>query len=135
MTIDYLQQNWALVIASVLGLGIALFVLFRASQDSRRGRLGSALTYMRDRERAAQAAEKAIGKANARIERLQAKAASVAPKQLEEARDTLVEARELAKLIDDQLLIARNNVRLLITEEYPPKRHAAMRSKYLGESN
>lgn len=135
MTIDYLQQNWALVIASVLGLGIALFVLFRVSQDSRRGRLGSALTYMRDRERAAQAAEKAIGKANARIERLQAKAASVAPKQLEEARDTLVEARELAKLIDDQLLIARNNVRLLITEEYPPKRHAAMRSKYLGESN
>lgn len=135
MTIDYLQQNWALVIASVLGLGIALFVLFRASQDSRRGRLGSALTYMRDRERAAQVAEKAIGKANARIERLQAKAASVAPRQLEEARDTLVEARELAKLIDDQLLIARNNVRLLITEEYPPKRHAAMRSKYLGESN
>ncbi len=135
MTIDYLQQNWALVIASVLGLGIALFVLFRASQDSRRGRFGSALTYMRDRERAAHAAEKAIGKANARIERLQAKAASVAPKQLEEARDTLVEARELAKLIDDQLLIARNNVRLLITEEYPPKRHAAMRSKYLGESN
>ena len=40
----------------------------------------------------------------------------------------------LQKLIDDQLLIARNNVRLLITEEYPPKRHEAMRSKYLGES-
>ena len=134
MTIDYLQQNWALVIASVLGLGIVLFVLLRASQDSRRGRLASALAYMRDRERAAQAAAMAISKGNARIERLRARAASVAPKQLEEARDALVEAQELERLIDDQLLIARNNVRMLILEEYPPKRHEAMRSRYLGES-
>lgn len=134
MTIDYLQQNWALVIASVLALGIVLFVLFRVSQDSRRGRLGFALAYMHDRERAAQATAKAISKANARIERLQVKAASVAPKQLGEARDALVEAQELERLIDDQLLIARNNVRMLIVEEYPPKRHEAMRSKYLGES-
>jgi hypothetical protein len=134
MSIEYLQQNWALVIASVLGLGIVLFVLFRASQDSRRGRLGSALTYMRERERAAQAAAKAVAKATTRIERLRAKADSVAPKQADEARDALVEAQELEKLIDDQLLIARNNVRMLILEEFPPKRHEAMRSKYLGES-
>ena len=40
----------------------------------------------------------------------------------------------MEKLIDDQLLIARNNVRMLILEEFPPKRHEAMRSKYLGES-
>ena len=47
MTIDYLQQYWALLIASVLGLGIVLFVLSRASQDSRRGRLGAALQRQR----------------------------------------------------------------------------------------
>jgi uncharacterized protein HemX len=134
MTIDDLQQYWALVIASVLGLGIVLFVLFRASQDSRRGRLGSALTYMRDRERAAQAAAKVVEKATTKIERLRAKSDSVAPKQADAARDALLEAQELQKLIDDQLLIARNDVRMLITEEYPPKRHEAMRSKYLGES-
>jgi len=134
MTIDYLQQNWALLIASVLGLGIVLFVLFRASQDSRRGRLGSALTYMRDRERAAQKAVKALEEATHKIERLRARSESVPPKQADAARDVLLEAKELQKLIDDQLLIARNNVRLLITEEYPPKRHEAMRSKYLGES-
>jgi hypothetical protein len=134
MTIDYLQQNWALLIASVLGLGIVLFVLFRASQDSRRGRLGSALTYMRDRERAARKAVKALEVATHKIERLRAKSESVPPKQVDVARDTLREAQEVQKLIDDQLLIARNNVRLLITEEYPPKRHEAMRSKYLGES-
>jgi hypothetical protein len=134
MTIDYLQQNWALLIASVLGLGIVLFVLFRASQDSRRGRLGSALTYLRDRERAAQKAAKALDKASSRIERLRVRSESVPPKQADAARDGLLEAKELQKLIDDQLLIARNNVRLLITEEYPPNRHDAMRSKYLGES-
>jgi hypothetical protein len=134
MTIDYLQQNWALLIASVLGLGIVLFVLLRASQDSRRGRLGSALTYLRDRERAAQKAAKALDKASSRIERLRARSESVPPKLADAARDALTEAQELQKLIDDQLLIARNNVRLLIVEEYPPKRHDAMRSKYLGES-
>jgi hypothetical protein len=134
MTIDYLQQNWALLIASVLGLGIVLFVLLRASQDSRRGRLGSALTYLRDRERAAQKAAKALDKAGSRIERLRARSESVPPKLADAARDALTEAQELQKLIDDQLLIARNNVRLLIVEEYPPKRHDAMRSKYLGES-
>jgi hypothetical protein len=134
MTIDTLQQNWALLIASVLGLGIVLFVLFRASQDSRRGRLGSALTYLRDRERAAQKAAKALDKAGSRIERLSVRSESVPPKQADAARDALAEAQELQKLIDDQLLIARNNVRLLIVEEYPPKRHDAMRSKYLGES-
>jgi hypothetical protein len=58
----------------------------------------------------------------------------VPPKLADAARDALTEAQELQKLIDDQLLIARNNVRLLIVEEYPPKRHDAMRSKYLGES-
>ena len=134
MTIDYLQQNWALLIASVLGLGIVLFVLFRASQDSRRGRLGSALTYLRDRERAAQKAAKTLDKASSRIERLRARSESVPPKLADAARDALTEAQELQKLIDDQLLIARNKVRLLITEEYPPKQHEAMRSKYLGES-
>ena len=134
MTIDDLQQYWALVIASVLVLGIVLFVLFRASQDSRRGRLGSALTCMRDRERAARKAAKALEEATHKIERLKSKSESVPPKQADAARDALLEAKELQKLIDDQLLIARNNVRLLITEEYPPKRHKAMRSKYLGES-
>ena len=134
MTIDYLQQNWALIIASVLGLGIVLFVLFRASQDSRRGRLGSALTYMHDRERAARKSVKALEEATHKIERLRARSESVPPKQADAARDALLEAQELQKLIDDQLLIARNKVRVLITEEYPPKRHEAMRSKYLGES-
>lgn len=134
MTINDLQQNWALVIASVLGLGIVLFVLFRAAQDSRRGRLGSALTYMRDRERAARKAVKALEEATLRIERLRARSESVPPKQADAARDKLLEAQELQKLIDDQLLIARNDVRMLITKEYPPKRHEAMRSKYLGES-
>ncbi len=134
MTIDYLQQNWALLIAGVLGLGIVLFVLFRASQDSRRGRLGAALTYMRDRERAARKALKVLEEATRKIERLRARSESVPPKQADAARDALREAQELQKLIDDQLLIARNNVRLLITEEYPPKRHEAMRRKLLGES-
>ena len=36
-------KYWALIIASVLGLAILLFVAFRLLQDSRRGQLSSAL--------------------------------------------------------------------------------------------
>ena len=89
---------------------------------------------MRDRERAARKAVKALEEATHKIERLRVRSESVPPKQADAARDGLQEAQELQKLIDDQLLIARNNVRLLIVEEYPPKRHDAMRSKYLEES-
>ena len=37
----------------------------------------------------------------------------------------------MQKIANDQVLIARNQVRKIILEEYPPKRHAAMRLKYL----
>ena len=133
MTQEFLLQNWALVIASVLGTGIVLFVIYRIYRDSARGRLRAAVTYLRHRQRAAQSAAKAVDKAQARLERLRAKADSVVPKQADAARDALVEAQELRKLIGDQLLIAQNDVRVLIVEEYPPRRHKAMRQKYLGE--
>ena len=133
MTQELLLQNWALVIASVLGTGIVLFVIYRIYRDSTRGRLRTAVTYLRDRERAAQSAARDVDKAMARLERLRAKADSVVPKQADAARDATMEAQELQKLINDQLQIAQNDVRVLIVEEYPPRRHAAMRQKYLGE--
>jgi len=133
MTIEYLTRHWALVIASVLGTAILLFIVFRALQDSVGGRLRAAVRYLRDRERALQDAARVISKAEANLERLQAKAESVAPRQGEKAREALVEAQETWKLVEDQMLIGKNNVRMLILEEYPPKRHEAMRKSYLSE--
>ena len=133
MTIEYLMQNWALVVASILGTAVLFFVLFRVFQDSARGRLQANVRQLRNRERAAQTAARAVEKATARLERLRAKADAVKPRHAEEAKEALGEARELQKIIDSQVLVARNNVRTLILEEYPPKRHEAMRNKYLAE--
>ncbi len=133
MSPEFLMKNWALVAASVLGTAILLFVLFRAYQDSSRGRFKAAVVQLRKREREARAARNAVDKAATKLERLRAKAASVKPRHVQEASESLEDARALLKIADDQVLVGRNHVRKLIVEEYPPKRHEAMRDRYLGQ--
>jgi len=133
MTIDTLTQYWALVIASVLGAAVMIFLVFRVFHDSTRGRLQAAVKHLRERQKAAQAASRVVDRAVAKLDRLQSRSESVSPSQVQGARDALEEARGFQKLVDDQVLVVRNNVRTVILEEYPPKRHAAMRHKYLAE--
>lgn len=132
MTIDYLTRNWALVIASVIGTAVLLFVLLRAFQNSTRGRLGTTVAQLRQREKQAAKAARAVAKATARLERLRAKAESVKPRHAQEASEALADALALQKIAADQVLVARNHLRKLILEEYPPKRQAALRAKFLG---
>lgn len=133
MSPEFLIKNWALVVASVLGTAILLFVLFRAYQDSSRGRFRATVGVLRRREQEARAARNAVDKAENKLERLRAKAESVKPRHAQEASESLEDARALLKIADDQVLVGRNHVRKLIVEEYPPKRHEAMRIKYLGQ--
>jgi hypothetical protein len=133
MSVEFLTKNWALVAASVLGAGILLFVLFRAFQDSSRGRLNAAVSALKKREKEARAAKRAVDKGEAKLERLRSKAAAVKPRHAQEVSESLEDARALLKIADDQVLVARNHVRKLIVEDYPPKRHEAMRNKYLGQ--
>lgn len=133
MMIEFLTKNWALVIASALGTGVMLFVLFRAYQDSSRGRLKATVGQLRQREQEARAAGNAVDKAARNLDRLRAKADSVKPRHAQEAVETLEDARSLLKIAEDQVLVGRNHVRKLIVEEYPPKQHEAMRSRYLGQ--
>jgi len=133
MTLEYLSKYWALVAASVLGTAVLLFVVFRAYQDSARGRLQATVKQLRSREQDARAARRAVDKAVAGLDRLRAKADSAKPRHVQEASEALEDARALQKIADDQVLIARNHVRKLILEEYAPKRHEAMRTRYLGQ--
>lgn len=131
MTLEYFSKNWALVVASVIGTAVLLFVVFRAYQDSARGRLNATVRQLRCREQKALAARKAVDKAVATVDRLRTKADSVKPRRVQEASETLEDARALQKIADDQVLVARNHVRMIILEEYPPRRHEAMRTRYL----
>ena len=53
------------------------------------------------------------------------------PRSIAEAAGALEDARALQKIAEDQLLIARNHVRKIILEEYPPQRHEALRQRFL----
>lgn len=132
MSYELLRPYWALLIASVLGTAIFLFVIYRAYQDSAAGRLQSLAQALRRREQAAKGAAKAVTRLQARLGRMRTKTDSIKPRHAQEATDALLDAQALAKIADDQVLVARNLVRKHILEEYPPKRHAALRDKYLG---
>lgn len=131
MTLEFVSKNWALVAASVLGTAVLLFVVFRAFQDSARGRLQATVRGLRDREQQVRATNLAVDKAVATLDRLQRNAASVRPRRLQEAAEALEDARALAKIASDQVLVARNHVRKIILEDYPPSQHDAMRRRYL----
>ncbi|MEJ2129185.1 MAG: hypothetical protein P8X81_10105 [Woeseiaceae bacterium] len=129
-----LQHYWALIAASILILGVALFVLYRLLEDSRRGRLAKALNHLHERERALSKASKSLGKAQGRLEKLQSRGDSVPPGKVLEARDAVQAADETVRLLNDQVLVVRTNARTVILEDYPPKQHAALLKRCLGET-
>ena len=133
MTLEYATTHWALLSASVLGLAVVMFVVWRIWLDSARGQLRGALRTLRQTERDVTRLELNVRKSAATLARLQAKAESVKPSRLQEAAGTAQDAEALLKIAADQILIAENHVRRIIVEEFPPKRHETMRSKYLRE--
>lgn len=126
-------QYWALIIASVLGLAILLFVVFRLLEDSRRGQLSSALNELRERETALHSASKKVSKSLLKYEKLAAMGDKVPPNKYLAAKDAMAEARETEALLTEQVLVLRNNARTIILQDYPPTKHEAMCRKYLGE--
>ena len=55
------------------------------------------------------------------------------PRRLEEAAGAVQDAEALLKIAGDKVLIAENHVRRIIVEEFPPKHHERMRSRYLPQ--
>ena len=131
MTRDFLIGNWALVIASVLGTAVFLFVLLRLYDASPRGRLGQAVRRLRLRKQAAARARRRAARAEARLARLRDKAATIRPRLLSAADESVQDTRMLQNIADDQVLIAIREVREVIVEEFPPNRHDELRNKYL----
>ena len=135
MTIALLQQHWALLIASIVGTAVLMFVGWRAWLGSTHGRLQFALRRLRAVRREADRKHRALRGLAARRDALEARADSVKPLRLQEAREAVQDGEALLKIANDQLLIAENHVRKIIVEEFPPNRHGRMRRKYLpGES-
>lgn len=132
MTFEFATRHWALLSASVLGWAVVMFVLWRIWLDSARGQLRRAVRRLREAEREAHRQSVAGEKLAATLARLLEKAESIKPRHVQETREAVQDAEALLKIATDQVLIARNHVRRIIVEEFPPRRHEAMREKFLG---
>jgi hypothetical protein len=131
MSLNFLQQHWALIVAGVVGTLVLLFAGWRAWLDSPRGRLFVARRRLRDKGLEARRQHKQLVRLSTHLESLQSKADSVKPRRLQEATEAAQDARALLKIAKDQVLIAENHVRKIIVEEFPPQRHERLRSRYL----
>jgi hypothetical protein len=131
MTLADAQQHWALLGAGFLGVAVLLFAGWRAWLDSSRGRLRAARRRLLARQREAARCLRAGERARTRLESLARRSESVKPSRLQAAQEAVQDAEALAKIASDQVLIAENQLRSIIVEEFPPKRHERMRRRYL----
>jgi len=59
----------------------------------------------------------------------------VKPRVLNESNEALADAKALAKIAGDRVLIAENQLRRVILEEFPPTQHEKLRNRYLPEAS
>jgi hypothetical protein len=131
MNTEQLQHHWALILASAAALLLLIvFVhhLIRRSASAQLRRMRKAL----DEECAKLSkAGAAVEKAERRKARLMERADRVKPRLLTESAEALQDARALAKIARDRVLVAENQLRRVIFEEFPPAEHEKLRSRYL----
>lgn len=131
MTPALLQQHWALLSAGIVGGAALAFAAWRAWLDSPRGRLAAARRRLGNARAEARRGQKRLQQLSAKLTALEKKADSVRPRRLEDTAGAVQDAAALLKIAGDQVLIAENHVRKIIFEEFPPKHHERMRSRYL----
>ncbi len=128
---DLLKSNWALIVAAIIGSIIIVLIVIQLIKRSAGGQLRQTLKTLAKARLDEAKARKSVEKAERITRRLHENADRAKPRHLQEAKDALEDARALAKIANDKILIAENHVRRVILEEFPPIKHEAMREKYL----
>ena len=128
---DILKSNWALAIAALLGIIILLITLARLFRRSAAGQLRKTVAALARARQDEAKTLKSVDKAERIARRLHENADRAKPRHLQEAKEALGDARALAKIANDKVLVAENHVRRVIHEEYPPRRQEALRHKHL----
>jgi len=133
MDSEFLKSNWALLAAAGIGLIIVLIVLSQLIRRSAWGQLRATRRVLAEARQGAARALQAVEKAERIAKRLQERAEHTKPRHVQEANGVLEDARMIAKIANDKVLIAENHVRRVIHEEYPPVQQERLRNKYLPE--
>lgn len=131
MDAELLRNNWALALAAVVGLVIALFLFVRVLSASARGQLRRVRKELAADCANLRKATAVVAKAGKQVSKLQRHADKVKPRHLQESKEALEDAKALAKIAHDKVLVSENHVRRVILEEFPPSEHQRLRAKYL----
>jgi len=133
--IERVVENWALIAASVLITALVLQAAFVMGSRSPSAQLRRASSNLQEKRKIAARAKRKADRARNTCMRLERKAQAVRPIKLEEARATLSDCEALLKIAHDQVLVAENQVRRVIVEQFPPAKQAGLRRRYnVGES-
>jgi hypothetical protein len=133
MNAELLQGHWALILASATGVLLLVLGIIHLVRRSARGQLRRRATTL-DRERARfRKASAVVARAEHQRNRLIQHADRVKPRVLQEAGEALEDAKALAKIAGDRVLVAENHLRRVILEEFPPTQHEKLRSRYLPD--
>ena len=127
-------SNWALAVAGVVGAVLALVIIGDLITRTSWGQLRQNLHFLAKARKIEAKAMKAVEKAEGIARKLDENAEQTKPRLLQEAKDSLQDARALAKIASDKLMVAENNVRRIILDEYAPVRQEALRKKYLPDA-
>ena len=131
MTFESLQSNWAVWLA-LAAIVIAVIVLApKLLGMTSRSKLKLVITDMKAARKEFGNAMQQAQKADKRVQKLLARADRVKPRVLQEAKEANEDAKALAKIMHDKVMVAENHVRRVIHDEYPPAEHERMREKYL----
>jgi len=133
MMIELVRTHWALAVASVIVVALVLRSLWNLAGRSPRGKLRRANKRLKAARSVAIQAKKRAARARRHAERLEQKAQSVPPIRLEEARGALTDAESLSKIAGDQLMVAENQLRKVVVEQFPPDQHDRLRDRYLKD--
>ena len=134
MNAEVLQTHWALLLASITGCALLLFAVAVLANNSARGQLRRKQKVLKQERGRLRKAEAVVEKAERQKSRLMKLADRVKPRLLRESAEAVEDARALAKIAADRVLVAENHLRRVIVEEFPPTQHEKLRSRYLPDA-
>ncbi|HLU07670.1 MAG TPA: hypothetical protein VKZ91_14020 [Woeseiaceae bacterium] len=134
MNAEVLQTHWALLLASITGCALLLFAVAVLANNSARGQLRRKQKVLKQERGRLRKAEAVVEKAERQKARLMKLADRVKPRLLRESAEAVEDARALAKIAADRVLVAENHLRRVIVEEFPPTQHEKLRSRYLPDA-
>ena len=126
-----MRENWALFVAAVLIGVVAITVVVQIYWQSAHGQLRSRVSILSRKRKELRQAGVAVKKAEQRVFKTDSQADRIRPRLVQEAKDALTNSQALHKTAHDQVLVAENHLRRIILEEFPPRRHAFLRARYL----